>query len=398
MWELEELGTSETLVLLALADQANDAGVAWPAQGSLARRARQTDRNVRRVLVKLERMGLLSVERRSSSHGRKSNRYRLHVGARIGESLESRQPDNPSGCGGPVGARPAGDSPDSSVSVGIPATGQSVRLRKRTDCPVAQPDTDVLSQPDTDVRLPPITNHHMNHQTKPDRAGSIEAGRECASVGSGPGVGPSSDTGDRREAPGAARSRPDADPPRGAGGPGDGPGGAPESRSGGPGASERAVAPGGGSDRFLRLVGECLPESMRVMDAAGARHVAGLLEERLGAGWRPDQIRAVMDQRLPERVGRLSSLVASRLERNVVPGMAPCGAASGGGAGEVERHEARRRRSEELAGTVRREPDRVELEAWERIRAEMPGASRLEQARAVVARVAERRRGVGEAV
>ena len=98
VWELEDLGPSETLVLLALADQANDAGVAWPAQGSLARRARQTDRNVRRMLVKLERMGLLSVERRSSSHGRKSNRYRLHVGARIGESLESRQPDELSGC------------------------------------------------------------------------------------------------------------------------------------------------------------------------------------------------------------------------------------------------------------------------------------------------------------
>ena len=136
VWELEDLGPSETLVLLALADQANDAGVAWPAQGSLARRARQTDRNVRRMLVKLERMGLLSVERRSSSHGRKSNRYRLHVGARIGESLESRQPDNPSGCGGPVDARPAirrfplgSRQPDKRSGC---ARGQIVRLCNRT--------------------------------------------------------------------------------------------------------------------------------------------------------------------------------------------------------------------------------------------------------------------------
>ena len=132
VWELEDLGPSETLVLLALADQANDAGVAWPAQGSLARRARQTDRNVRRMLVKLERMGLLSVERRSSSHGRKSNRYRLHVGARIGESLESRQPDELSGCGG---------------ACGCPARGQLARfvgfrwnLGNRTIGPVAQED------------------------------------------------------------------------------------------------------------------------------------------------------------------------------------------------------------------------------------------------------------------
>ena len=397
VWELEDLGPSEMLVLLALADQANDAGVAWPAQGSLARRARQTDRNVRRMLVKLERMGLLSVERRSSSHGRKSNRYRLHVGARIGESLESRQPDELSGCGGPVDARPAGNSPDSSVSVGISATGQSVRLRKRTDCPVVQPDTSVLPQPDTDVRLPPSTNHHMNHQTGPDR-GSVEAGRACASVGSGPGMGPSSHTGGHRAAPGAARSRLDADPPRSAGGPGGGDG--PEGASGGPETTERAaeVPRRGGSDRLLRLVDECLPESMWVMDAAGARMVAGLLEARLGAGWRPGEIRAVMDQRLPERVGRMAALVASRLERNVVPGLAPSRGEGGSGADEVERLEAVARRSEELAGTVRRAPDRVEREAWERVRAEMPGASRLEQARAVVARVEERRRGVGEAV
>lgn len=294
-------------------------------------------------------------------------------------------------------ARPAGNSPDSSVSVGISATGQSVRLRKRTDCPVVQPDTSVLPQPDTDVRLPPITNHHMNHQTGPDR-GSVEAGRACASVGSGPGMGPSSHTGGHRAAPGAARSRLDADPPRSAGGPGGGDG--PEGASGGPETTERAaeVPRRGGSDRLLRLVDECLPESMWVMDAAGARMVAGLLEARLGAGWRPGEIRAVMDQRLPERVGRMAALVASRLERNVVPGLAPSRGEGGSGADEVERLEAVARRSEELAGTVRRAPDRVEREAWERVRAEMPGASRLEQARAVVARVEERRRGVGEAV
>lgn len=64
--------------------------------------------------------------------------------------------------------------------------------------------------------------------------------------------------------------------------------------------------------------------------------------------------------------------------------------------GEMERLEAVARRSKELAVAVRREPDPVEREAWERVRAEMPGASRLEQARAVVARVAEGRSGVGE--
>ena len=344
-------------MLLALADQANDAGVAWPAQGSLARRARQTDRNVRRMLVKLERMGLLSVERRSSSHGRKSNRYRLHVGARIGESLESRQPDNRSGCGRPADGRPADDSLDSSVSVGISATGQSVRLRKRTDCPVAQPDTDVLPQPDTDVRLPPITNHHMNHQTGPDQdqAGGVKAGRARASIGSGQdgdvdGQGLSSQTGDGSRQSGCE-----------------------------PVSSSAASVPE--ADRLV--VGECLPEQMRVLDAAGARRVVGLLRERLEAGWRPEQIRSVMDQSLPSRVGRLSSLVAKRLELNVVPGMAPLGSAEVVRRSEAEVAERRERRSMELAASSP-EAGQGADPVWSRALAEagrrLPGGSRLERA------------------
>ena len=264
-----------------------------------------------------------------------------------------------------------------------------------------------------DTSTSSLRSEVTGNQTGPDRSaratrndGPPPAG--AAAVRSGP---VREEPPGRRDGPSAgttaargASAPPAAGPPDrgGSSAPGGGPegdvGDASERPSKIPGASERAAEPGG-SDRFLRLVDECLPESMRVMDAAGARQVANLLEERLGAGWRPGEIRAVMDQRLPERVGRLSSLVASRLERNVVPGLAPSRGEGGGGADEeVERLEAAARRSEELAGTVRREPDPVECEMWERVRAEMPGASRLEQARAVVARVAERRRGVGEAM
>lgn len=56
---------------------------------------------------------------------------------------------------------------------------------------------------------------------------------------------------------------------------------------------------------------------------AGGSRSAGLLRERLEAGWRLEQIWSVVDQGLPSRVGRLSLLVAKRLELNVVPGMAP---------------------------------------------------------------------------
>lgn len=458
VWEcLEELDQAETLVMLALADQANDAGVAWPAQGSLARRARQTDRNVRRVLVKLQRMGLLSVERRSSNRGRRSNRYQLHIGARIGNPLGSQQSDILSGCGGPVDNSPVDNLSDVPFSRAVAATGQSVRLRNGTGCPVAQPDTDVRSQPDTDVRLLPITgNHQLNHQTVPNRTEGAGTAREPGPVGSGPGMGSSSyavgrAAGAAARRPGSAppeRPRPAA-PPSGAGagraaggaarrdspsGPasaapdaaldaapvraGDGSGNAPRRPSRAPGAAERASdvsrrgpGPEIASDRLSGLLGGCLPEWMRVMDAAGARAVGALLEARLAAGWRPEQIRAAMGGRRPERVGRMSALVASRLERNVDPALAPArdsapGAASapssgavGGASGaaavraaEDARWEARRRRSEALAAPVRRDEGAGEDPLWARALAQaarlLPGAGAVERARAAAGLVA----------
>ncbi|WP_311471528.1 hypothetical protein [uncultured Actinomyces sp.] len=112
------------------------------------------------------------------------------------------------------------------------------------------------------------------------------------------------------------------------------------------------------------------------MDAAGARAVGALLAERLAAGWRPEQIRAAMSGRLPEDVGRMSSLVAARLRINVDPALAPAPASSAGAgaasarAAEDALWEARRRRSEALAAPVRRDEGPGEDPLWARARAE----------------------------
>lgn len=142
----------------------------------------------------------------------------------------------------------------------------------------------------------------------------------------------------------------------------------------------RAVPAVSEADRLL--VAECLPESMRALDAAGMRRVVGLLEERVEAGWSPAQIRSVMDQPLPPRVGRLASLVAKRLELNVDPMAAPLRAGSLERLSERERHERSRRRSEELAGgAVRRGGDPLMGRALAQVRREAPSAGRAEQAR-----------------
>ena len=185
------------------------------------------------------------------------------------------------------------------------------------------------------------------------RSGSVRSGEEHRGSAEG----------------GAGRARPPRTASAAPSG-GDGPGNTIRRSSKTPGTAERAPGVSGdglgpeiASDRLSRLLGECLPEPMRAMDAAGARAVGALLEARLAAGWRPDQIRAAMGGRLPEDVGRMSSLVAARLRINVDPALAPgavAGASAGAGAASARAAEdalweARRRRSEELAGTARRD-------------------------------------------
>ncbi|WP_315503562.1 hypothetical protein [Actinomyces radicidentis] len=134
------------------------------------------------------------------------------------------------------------------------------------------------------------------------------------------------------------------------------------------------------------VLGAFLPEPMLALDPAGAVSVVRMLRERSEAGWTPSQVRRLMDQPLPESVGRMSSLVASRLERNVPVDGAPVKVVA---LSEDERHAARQRRADALAGTTRSgRPDHVEAAVWAQVRADMPCASRLEQAMEVNNRLA----------
>jgi len=60
-------------VLVALADQADDYGYCWPSQKTIAKKVCQGERTVRRHIATLRDLGLLTVIRRSSTRGRRSN-------------------------------------------------------------------------------------------------------------------------------------------------------------------------------------------------------------------------------------------------------------------------------------------------------------------------------------
>lgn len=73
-WEDQVLEGSERLTMLALADNANDEGVCWPSQTTIARKVRLSVSQTTRVLKSLEERGYI---RREPGGGRKSTVYQL---------------------------------------------------------------------------------------------------------------------------------------------------------------------------------------------------------------------------------------------------------------------------------------------------------------------------------
>src|ERR1044071_2818882 len=68
----------DLVVLLSLADYANDDGVAFPSISKLAEKSRMSERNVCYALGKLELLGELTRERSSGGNNRRS-RYRVNL-------------------------------------------------------------------------------------------------------------------------------------------------------------------------------------------------------------------------------------------------------------------------------------------------------------------------------
>ncbi|MBU4214309.1 MAG: helix-turn-helix domain-containing protein [Actinobacteria bacterium] len=64
VWEDAHFSQTALLVLLALADHANEDGVCWPSVARLATRVRTSERHVQRVLGDLEQAGWLTRDER----------------------------------------------------------------------------------------------------------------------------------------------------------------------------------------------------------------------------------------------------------------------------------------------------------------------------------------------
>ncbi|MDE1465649.1 helix-turn-helix domain-containing protein [Spartinivicinus poritis] len=106
-WQ-NNLEPNKKIVLLALADNANDQGYCWPAMDTIAEKTSLSRSTVKRHIKSLAELDLLTkFERASASGATTSNHFYLHVGCQINidnsfeaEENEGDQNDPPSNNGG----------------------------------------------------------------------------------------------------------------------------------------------------------------------------------------------------------------------------------------------------------------------------------------------------------
>lgn len=80
VWDSDITAKDGRMLLLALADNASDAGRCWPGTALLAGKCCMSRATVFRLLSKLEGAGLIDRERRTRSNGSQtSNAYRINL-------------------------------------------------------------------------------------------------------------------------------------------------------------------------------------------------------------------------------------------------------------------------------------------------------------------------------
>jgi hypothetical protein len=87
VWDSKIDNQTDLLVLLALADFANDQGISWPSLEGLAQKSRSSVRNVQRILKRLELAGVLKVQRMGGGAPGSTNFYHINLKGETGDSL-----------------------------------------------------------------------------------------------------------------------------------------------------------------------------------------------------------------------------------------------------------------------------------------------------------------------
>ena len=441
VWGLETLtDNAPLLVLLALADAANDEGYCWHNQKTLCKKSRQSTSTARRALRKLEAMGLVTTFRRMTSKGLVSNLYLLNVGAEPDHTLQSDQSvtlDVPDGAtideviaeveryrlfrmiprpvkmtGGGSGQNDRGVPTDETFPHDS-ATGQNDRRGHDDGRGAVTHDGTPRSHVTGPYKEGPSFEPSLLNQTLPnppqplhDPVGSGVIQDDLSAQGAVPGSADADADADAVTARGelaaemlAAGENPARMVAEGWWNAGElaealawaaehpAPARAPETAQ-----QHQENAPQATRqerdhvDEASALIGACLPKWMQAMDRAGARQVAGMLAERIAAGWTPAQIRSVMGEMPREGIKRMSGLVIYRLDENAGVADAPQARTAASLQAQAAAIDAALQaqavaidaQQEAIKTPEDRERERAAARMWEHMRAEYPEASNAE--------------------
>src|SRR5438094_285400 len=89
VWEHSHHKGADLLLLLAIADHADDQGMAYPAVPSLARKTRMTDRNVQYALKRLQQSSELVIHKNAGP--RRAHLYQIKVTGANFAPLDNRK-------------------------------------------------------------------------------------------------------------------------------------------------------------------------------------------------------------------------------------------------------------------------------------------------------------------
>jgi hypothetical protein len=148
VWQHSRADGNVRLVLLAIADSANDDGLdAWPSINRLCQKTRLSERTVRRCVRELEQLGeLRCLGGRRGAHGRRvSNRYEVtmassgQIDRSTGPTTGQPRPEAPANLTGRIEDEP---SRDPSLSPSVPPRGDAARVADLTKGARAEPAGD----------------------------------------------------------------------------------------------------------------------------------------------------------------------------------------------------------------------------------------------------------------